>query len=301
MNHEDRAGLVELGLSPAEAQVYLTLVHNASASASAIAGATGLSRSSVYQMLCSLADGGLVKTGLGYGSKFAVIPPEQALPLLVVRERETISQRERLAEQLGQRLASLVTEPESLADEPLQIIRNRQVFADTFDRLQLEAERQVDIFVKAPILNPRKENPMQQKAQRRGVRFRCLYEQTALEDPDIKPYIEGWIAGGEEARVYAGELPHKLSVLDSAIVLLALKRPGNQGGTSLLLIRHEQLTRGLSMLFDFLWQKGTPIVPKSAKVAKKIRGISKRSQKNDRSLSRLPLATPRGNNKSGAS
>ncbi|MEO7723102.1 MAG: hypothetical protein ABIU29_00205, partial [Chthoniobacterales bacterium] len=90
----------------------------------------------------------------------AVIPPEQALPLLVVRERETISQRERLAEQLGQRLASLVTEPESgalsrprcLADEPLQIIRNRQVFADTFDRLQLEAERQVDIFVKEPSL-----------------------------------------------------------------------------------------------------------------------------------------------------
>ncbi len=131
-------------------------------------------------------------------------------------------------------------------------------------------------------------------SRRSSARRLCV---TALEDPDIKPYIEGWIAGGEEARVYAGELPHKLSVLDSAIVLLALKRPGNHGATSLLLIRHEQLTRGLSMLFEFLWQKGTPIVPKSAKMATKIRRISKHSQKNVRTLSRLPLATPRGNNK----
>ncbi len=298
MNHEDRAGLVELGLSPAEAQVYLTLVHNAGLSASAIAGATGFSRSSVYQLLCSMADKGLVKTGLGHGSKFAVVTPDQGLPLLVARERETILQRESLAEQLGHRLASLVREPENSTDEPLQVIRNRQVFADTFDRLQLEAERQVDIIVKAPILNPRKENPAQQKAQRRGIMFRCLYEQAALEDPDIKPYVEGWIAGGEEARVYVGELPYKLSVFDSEVVLLALNRPGDHLWQ--LLIGREQLAKSLSMLFEFLWERGEPIPPKKTKLASKIRVTGKRTDNAGRHTNRLPLATAQDNNNASA-
>lgn len=294
MNHEVRAELVELGLSPAEAQVYLTLVQNTSLGASAIAGGTGLSRSSVYQHLCSMADKGLVKTGLGYGSKFAVVSPDQALPLLVARERETISRRERLAEQLGQRLASLVSEPENSTDEPLQIIRNRQIFADTFDRLQLEAERQVDIIVKAPILNPRKENPTQQKAQRRGIIFRCLYEQAALEDPEIRPYIEGWIAGGEEARVYAGELPHKLAVFDSEVVLLALNGP--DAHLRQLLIGREQLAKSLSVLFEFLWERGDPISPKKAKLVPKFRITGKRPDSTDRRSRRLPLARAQANN-----
>lgn len=258
MSHERRAQLVELGLSPTEAQVYLALVQNASLSASGLASATNLSRTSVYQIICSLADKGLIETGLGYGSKFAVVAPEHALPSLVMRERDTITQRERLADQLGQQLASLIGPTEAGAEEPLQVIRNPQVFTERFERLQLEAERQVDMIVKAPILNPRKDNPTQAKAQRRGIRFRSLYEAAALEDPQIKPYVDGWIAGGEDARVYNGELPYKLAVFDTEVVLLTLKMPGDQ--LRALFIRHEQLAKSLSMLFDFLWKEAEPLI-----------------------------------------
>lgn len=257
MSHVTRAQLVELGLSPTEAQIYLALVERASLGASAIAGATGLSRTSVYQILCALEDKGLIESGLGHGSKFAVVAPDLALPSLVVRERETLSQRERLAHQLGQQLVALVGPTATGTEEPIQVIRNPQVFTDRFERLQLEAERQVDMIVKAPILNPRKDNPTQAKAQRRGIRFRCLYEPAVLEDPAIKPYVEGWIAGGEQARVHYGELPYKLVVYDTEVVLLALKMPGDE--LRALLIRHEQLAKSLSMLFEFLWNEGEPI------------------------------------------
>jgi sugar-specific transcriptional regulator TrmB len=261
MSHERRAQLVELGLSPTEAQVYLALLaHNGSMGAAAVASATGLSRTSVYQILCALADKGLVATGLGYGSKFRVVAPDQALPSLVVRERETLSQRERLADVLGKQLASLVTPAESAPDEPIQVIRNPQVFTDRFERLQLEAERQVDMLMKAPIINPRKDNPTQAKAQRRGIRFRGLYEAAVLEDPEIAPYVETWVAGGEEARVYNGELPYKLAVFDREVVLLTLKMPGDQ--LQALFIRHEQLAKSLSMLFEFLWERGEPLALK---------------------------------------
>src|SRR3989442_1500701 len=91
MKHENRAELVELGLSPTEAQIYLALLQGAALSASAIATATGLSRTAVYQILCNLSDKGLIESGAGYGTKFAVISPERALRGLIAREEEVLA------------------------------------------------------------------------------------------------------------------------------------------------------------------------------------------------------------------
>ena len=161
MSHEDRGQLVELGLSPTEAQIYLALLQNPSISASALAGATELSRSRVYQTLCSLTDKGLVESGAGYGSKFAVVSPEQALPALIDREQEMLVQRKDLAGRLGQRLAALIEPVESAPEELIQVMRNSRAVADRFDRLQLEAERQIDSFIKAPFFC-RPSNPAQE-------------------------------------------------------------------------------------------------------------------------------------------
>src|SRR5438309_10282770 len=100
--------LQELGLLPAEAQVYLALVRNGALTGSAIASMTGFPRSSVYLTLNSLLDKGLVEGGAGRGSRFSVVPPEQALPSLVVQDRESLVKRETLAGQLGHRLSTLV-------------------------------------------------------------------------------------------------------------------------------------------------------------------------------------------------
>src|SRR2546428_2411092 len=147
MSHEDRGELVELGLSPTEAQIYLALVQNASISASALAGATGLSRSRVYQTLCSLTDKGLVESGAGYGSKFAVVPPAQALPALVRREEESLAERKNVANRLGQRLAALAEPIEPAPEELVQVIRSPRAVAERFERLVLEAERGIGKFV----------------------------------------------------------------------------------------------------------------------------------------------------------
>lgn len=273
--------LLDLGLAEGEAQVYLTVVRSGGLSAAAIAKATKLARTGVYQVLASLADKGLVQTGLGYGSKFTAVSPDQALPLLVAREREDLFRRERLAQELGEQLATIGIADFSGADEPIQLIRNPQVFTDRFERLQLEAERQVDMFVKAPIMNPRKDNPGQSKAQRRGVQFRSLYEAATLEDPQIQPYLEGWIAGGEEARVYHGELPYKLAVFDEQVVLITLRMPGDQ--MEALLIRHQQLAKSLNMLFNFLWESPTaiPLAPTSEPEGRALGQPSRRSRKLD--------------------
>jgi hypothetical protein len=125
--------------------------------------------------------------------------------------------------------------------------------------LQFEAARKVDAFVKAPLFiasGNRVSNPAQSKAQRRGVRYRCIYERAILDDPAIKPYIAQWVSQGEEARIYDGELPHKLQIFDEQIVLIPLIRPAEQIKT--VLIRHPQLAQSLTLAFEHLWARSIP-------------------------------------------
>lgn len=276
--------LQQLGLSAPEAQVYVALVNNGAMGAAAIANLAGMQRSSVYPILCSLVDKGAVAGGAGYGSKFTAVPPNEALPALITRERESLLKRERLAEQLARRMTPLTASAELTAEELIQVVRNPKVIGERFDRLQLEAERQIDIVVKAPILNPRGDNPAQAKALQRGVRVRGLYERAAVEDAAIQPYLEGWIAGGEEMRVYDGELPHKLAIFDTHLVLLPLSMPGAQMRT--LFIKHHQLAQSLSVMFEFFWNQAEPLAFKGTKKAGAGRIASKSTAPTPLSLSR---------------
>lgn len=247
--------LTQLGLNSTEAQVYLALLQNGATSASAIAAATGLARTSVYPAVGALVDKGLVDAGEGYGSRFSAVPAHRALPHLLEHDKEAITQRERLTHELIERISSLEEREEAAPDEIIQVIRSPRAVAERFERLELEAERQIDIFTKPPFFS-RKGNPTLAKALRRGVRARSLYEKDALEDPGVKPYFSKWITAGEEARIYDGELPHKLAIFDAQVVLMPLLRPGEQ--TKTLLIRHAQLAQSLSLAFQYVWERSRP-------------------------------------------
>lgn len=235
--------------------------------ASAMASAVGGARSSIYPILNSLVEKGLADAGAGYASRFAAVPPEQALPFLIAREREALAQREQLARGLVERLSSLAERSEPGVEELIQVIRSPRAVGERFERLELEAERSLEVFVKAPVLN-RSGNPVQEKILRRGVVIRSLYERAILDVPEIRPYLASWISQGEEARVYEGELPHKLAIFDRQTVLVHLTMPGDQMRT--LFIRHAELAMSLGMLFDSLWEKSGPLVSPIAGVAGKL-------------------------------
>ena len=120
---------------------------------------------------------------------------------------------------------------------------------------------------------------------RRGVRIRSVYEQSALDDPALEPYLSKWIAAGEEARFYDGELSHKLAVFDRQSVLMPLVAPSGQGST--LFIRHPQLAMSLGMLFDSFWERG-----KSFPASRARRTKDKEVTKTAAATSKL-LLTPR--------
>ena len=94
------------------------------------------------------------------------------------------------------------------------MLRSARAVADRFERLELEAERQIDIWTKPPFFS-RNGNPSIKRRCVAAWKARSLHEKAALDDPAIKPFISGWLAAGEEARIYDGELPHKLAIFDA--------------------------------------------------------------------------------------
>ena len=258
MSFEHRIRLEQLGLSPTEAQIYLAVLHHGPLAATAIANETGVPRTGVYPTLCSLVEKGLIEGGLGHGSKFMAVTPEEALRGLIAREEQTLSERQQIAKELTEALPRLPADAESALDDSFQVIRTAQLIGERLQRLQLEAKQLVEGIVKAPILVPRSWDRVQRKAMERGVHYKALYERAVIDDPKIAPYIDGWLAGGEEARVFEGELPYKLFVFDQEVVVATLVR--RSGHPSALLARHGPYARSMSILFNFFWNQAKPLV-----------------------------------------
>src|SRR5438105_15873501 len=104
--------LQKLGFSATEAESYLALVNHGPLGATAIANLIGVPRSSVYPTLSCLIARGLIEAGTGYGSTFTAVPPAKALPSLILREKETLSQRERITDQLVDTMGSVTPSEE---------------------------------------------------------------------------------------------------------------------------------------------------------------------------------------------
>ncbi|MCA1605873.1 MAG: hypothetical protein LC775_10455, partial [Acidobacteria bacterium] len=269
MTTDPQFELEELGLAPAEAQAYLALIRHGALAASAVAGVTQIPRSSVYPTLNSLVSKGLVEGGAGYGSRFTAIPAEQALPALIRHEKEQIAHREALVKSLSEHLAAVGESSEAVPRDLIQVIRSPRAAAERFNRLQLEAEREIAVFNKPPFMQ-RTGNPTQDIVQRRGVHYRAIFERSGLNDPAVRPFLNP----GEEARAYGAELPQKLAIFDSKVVLVPLIQPGQQIDT--LFIRHRQLAETLRLAFEYLWERSEPMSstekPKPSRSAKAVGG-----------------------------
>jgi sugar-specific transcriptional regulator TrmB len=260
MLHNHAAELEKLGLSSAEAEIYLALLRNGGPmSATTVAASTGHSRSAVYVALNALINIGLLDAEAGYGGRFSAVSPEHAMRILLARRSDELSQCKQVAADLSEELKSVAGPPKvsDIGENMIQVLRDPRSVADYFQKLQLAAQRQIEVFCKAPYFpGP---NKAEQDVLQRGLRARAIYEKEGLEDPLIKPYFRDWVAGGEEARIYDGKLPHKLVIFDSQIVLMPLFTPGEE--MRALLIRNAQLAESLGLAFQFIWNQSRPVAP----------------------------------------
>ena len=179
-------------------------------------------------------------------------------------EKERVAERELLTGELVRELGLLAGEKEKVSEtELIEVLRDPRVVEAGFRKLQREAESEVHALVKAPFvlqkLN-RQGNPAEQESLGRGVKHRAIYESALLTDEHVAPFLKSWIAAGEEARSFDGELPLKLVLFDSKIAWVPLETDAMRHPIVSVLIRHHALGQALRLLFEYLWQESEPIV-----------------------------------------
>jgi sugar-specific transcriptional regulator TrmB len=251
--------LEQLGLSKTEAKVYRCLLEESPLPAATVADRAGASRSSVYLILRSLADKGLIEAGAGYGSRYHAAPPDQALAALLERERAELRAHEQHVDQVLPQLVELFDRCAGQDGEVVEILRTPKVVAERFDRLQSEAVETIDVMIQGPI-EVGGSNEAEAAALRRGVRVRVVYGRRVLADPEVSRYLDEWASAGEQARCYPGDLPMKFALFDSHTVVMPLSGPSS-GGVAAIIVRHPELAAALEMVFSSLWHQAEPLKP----------------------------------------
>lgn len=142
INQNEENVLVQLGLSPTQARVYLVLAHKGPASVNSIAQNSGIHRTHLYEILKSLKERGFVQKQL-VGSLYVATPLKDAAQTLVKDKQEEILT---LENQITELVNSLPDESEnySLGKNEL-LLSNSKTFTFSKGQKYIDAAKsQVD-------------------------------------------------------------------------------------------------------------------------------------------------------------
>ncbi len=237
--------LQDLGVTRPEQQVYELLLEHPNLTLVELEERTPVSRGRLRTLLSSLAAQGMVSRSSTRPARFVPAPPEVAVEVLAARRRHEI-ERARLT---GAALASLVRHH---ADAPVELVSGHDAVVQRFQQVQQLARQELLIMDKPPYVgDPRTQQDLQRRLQARGVRYRTIYDRSALENSDRVSELRQLATAGEQARV-CSSVPIKLTIADRRIGLVP-------HGQQIMCVHSSFLLDGLVSLFETLWTQAAPL------------------------------------------
>lgn len=257
--------LAGLGLTAYEGGVYLALLGRSGQTSTQVAGRAGVPRQRIYDVLGSLEEKGLC-TGRDTSPRtFFAVDPRKALPVLSARRAADLErERERtqaLADELAQRLGPLFVAGKSQRD-PLQYVEAlaepTRIAARAME-LAAGARHHVNSLIKRPlILSGEQNRRFLHVPLARNVRYRALYERAALDDAELRGWMDELGPKGQEIRIVPS-LPVKLQAFDDEVALLSMQDPvGGPPSFTAVAVRHRGAVALLNLAFESLWAQGAP-------------------------------------------
>ncbi len=244
-----------IGLREIDVKVYGAFAGTRAMTVAEIRDETGLTKQRLLPILRLLTEKGLLTRLPGTPQAYAPVPPEVALEAMLLRKEQELAGARLVAERLRERYRSA---PGKRSVDLIEVIHGNELIAERVDQLLRSAKDEVTFVDKPPYAQPPSVlHPAERELLGRGVRFRGVYERSALELHDLTSDLEAGLALGEEARVVT-VAPLKMIVVDRQSGLVPL-RSGLPVLGSALVIRPCALLDALSALFGFLWQEGLPL------------------------------------------
>lgn len=251
--------LVEVGLLPREARIYLSLLTKNSFTATEIAKISGIPRQKIYEILDNIIKKGICIEKVGKVKRYKAVKPESVFRGLIEQYKE----KEKLALGLSDDLSALYEKNrENTAPlDYIEIIKNPYQIHKRYIQLIGDTREEMLSFTKPPFTGSTEKRKAQDNKVidilRRGIRIKCIYE--ILTDEDEKGWqlelIKSAITDGVEAKVLK-ELPMKMAIFDSRIVMYSLEDPVS-GKISLTtqIVQHRALAETLKTVFETYWAK----------------------------------------------
>ena len=138
----------------------------------------------------------------------------------------------------------------------VEVVGGREAIARRLLQAQGAARREVLILDRPPhqLKVERAQSLAEHELLRRGVRFRTIYDRTALAAPGRIDAVRALADSGEESRVLAS-VPMKLVIADRSVGLI-LRQPAED---ETVLLHNSALLDGLVTLFGLLWAQAAPL------------------------------------------
>lgn len=242
-----------LGISAIEERAYRMLLERHTATVADIAACLEITRGVARRLLADLEALGLATHTPKVPRVYVAAPPEFAVAALV-KQKQAMLERVRVA--IPDLEAHSARSNHAEGHEPvLELIESRAHLAAVLAQLYESYRSDVMCFQRAPTLAPTVLPP---QTPRPGVRVRTVSDNSLLETPGAFERIKEDVARGEQARMQPS-LPFKMMIFDRRAAVLSLDgdRPEN---APTLLVHGGALLKALCLLFEFVWERATPIM-----------------------------------------
>jgi sugar-specific transcriptional regulator TrmB len=246
-----------LGLSQSEQDLYEQLVGSAPLTVAELDGrlaACGCAGPAAT-LLARLHELGLVSMEDGEPPRWSAIPPNTSLQVLVSDRGRALAEARGYVAELVSRFSRTGADRDLPA--MVEVIYGREEIIRRFGELQRGARRQFRACDAPPYPanDAAQLNTMEVDQLHAGLRFRILYDRTALDIPGRLADLEAGIAAGEEARV--ADIPLKMTLFDDSAAILPLRQPPDM--ESRLVVHNPVLLDTLAALFEMYWDQALPL------------------------------------------
>ncbi|MBN9389157.1 MAG: TrmB family transcriptional regulator [Chloroflexi bacterium] len=264
--------LLDLGLTPSEAKVYLALISHGSLTAVDACKISGVPRAKIYEVFNNLSSNGLCFEVSGKKKRYSAVNPVEGLQQKLETARRDLEQKERLASSTGEQLLAIFKTLEnasSLISSTVYYLSNADLTAKVYLRILGEAQEEILFLSKAPYnVSIKNSQNHVQTALARGVRIKSIGESAECQNKDALTSLRENQAKGADLRVLS-TLPCKLIMVDQKYALLTLYETEKEdfdaskaSTTSLfsgILVEHIAIVNLLKVAFDSLWQQAVPL------------------------------------------
>jgi sugar-specific transcriptional regulator TrmB len=255
----------ELGLSPYEARVLVTLLRLGAANTAQLARQSGVPRTSTYQILEELNRKGLAqRVSVDGPAMWASAGREQVFERLDAAEEEKLRLHRARTARIKELMAEALPEAPSGVGPYVHVIQGAAHATQIYERLVGGAEAELLVCNRPPYSYASDSvNPVVLDAVQRGVAARVLYEALQWHSPQAASFraaMAVYHEAGVAARLVPS-LPLKLAIADRSSALLAMTDPvlPEVGFPVTLLVEHPGYATLQADAFEYLWDRGAPV------------------------------------------